>query len=149
MSSLVYELGAATGLRSEALLSCFEELRVGQGEALACQGDLVDDLALFVLLDGQLRVTAQAPRDGFSVDKEIGRGAVVGILGALDGSRTAGLVASCDARLAVMRQRDFERLVCRRDPVGLELLEWLARQLVADLRHLESVLCEAAASRAC
>jgi predicted acylesterase/phospholipase RssA/CRP-like cAMP-binding protein len=100
-----------------------EEVFVQRGEALFRAGDAAD--GLYVLINGRVRITHEAPSDAPEIVMEAG--ALVGAAGALcGGTRTYTAVAERDCRLIAVSAAAFET-VSRRSP---ETTLALARRIV-------------------
>lgn len=101
---------------------------------------------MFILLDGEVRVTAEKPDGGFAVDKRMGTGSAFGMIALLDdGPRSATVVATRDCTVAFLGRPGFLELYNAGLPVSARFQRLLAKQMAYDLRFLGTLLHEAIA----
>jgi HEAT repeat protein len=117
-------LSAADLLR---LASVAEERVYGDGDVLASEGELGDEL--HVVVEGTIRVTHA---DG-SVLARRGRGDVVGEMSVITRRpRIASLVADGDVRTIRIGSREFESMIRERPEIALAIMRVLAERLSAE-----------------
>src|SRR5689334_10958507 len=87
-----------------------KDRRLAQGQLLFRQGDPAD--ALYVVVQGRVRVSALDPSGQEKVFAFLGAGDVVGEMGLLtDEPRSATAMAATDTRLLQLRKDDFDGLL--------------------------------------
>lgn len=121
------ELGAVTVRRSfgrDAYIILAEE-----------QGD-----TLFVIREGQVKVSILSAEGREVILSLLGPGAVFGELSLLDGKpRSANVVATEDTVLIMLRRADFLQLIHRAPQIGIALLAELASRLRRTDRQIEGL----------
>lgn len=125
-SKLFGELDEAALLELETEL---ELLWIEGGKTLFRQGEPGD--ALYLIVSGKLAVWVQPPGRERYLAAELGRGATVGEMSAIDGEpRSATVVAARDSQVGRLSKAAFERLAAGR----LAVFAIVARQLISRLR---------------
>jgi CRP-like cAMP-binding protein len=120
-----------------------------QGHVFVREGDRADAVtaALFLILEGQVSVTAEAPQGGFGVQRTLAAGQVFGAVALVaDVTRTATCRALTPVSAARLDRRSFEELFRRNVGVHARYQQVIARSLAADLRDLRGLLVAALAS---
>jgi CRP-like cAMP-binding protein len=109
-----------------------------KGDVIVRAGEQAD--GVFVILEGRVRVEAGRKDAWFHVDRELGPGALFGHLAFFeDGRRAATCTAATPLRLAVLYPAAVQMLLAmgeKGQSIGVHLIDWFARQLVADARAL-------------
>ncbi len=141
------DLGAvldSAGQRAPEIAGEFRVEHLAAGTELIRQGAQPDD-GLWLLLDGEVEVVASRPEGGFSVVKRVQVGEVLGLLGLIDGEpRSTTCRALSDVVVARMPADRFHALYGARDQLGLAFVDWIAKQMVSDVRRLDGILRDAA-----
>lgn len=102
--------------------------RLGAEEILCQRGDLADQV--FAILDGRVRVVAQAEDGREVVLRTLGRGEVCGELGVLNqGRRTATMIADAPTELLALPGREFLSLLATRPKACIALLGALSHRI--------------------
>jgi CRP/FNR family transcriptional regulator, cyclic AMP receptor protein len=116
------------------------------GEILIKEGDRPepDDDALFVLMEGRVRVSSPpAGAGGAGMNVTMGKGEVLGLINLVDsGPRAATCRALGPVRAAVMSRRDLQDLILKNPAQAERFLHLVARQLGRDLRRALAYLRE-------
>ena len=103
--------------------------------------------ALYLVLDGQVGVSAAAPDGGFGVKRTLGPGRVFGAVALVaDVPRTATCRALTSVTAAKLDRRTFEELFRKNVGVHARFQLVIAKSLAADLRDLRALLVGALAS---
>jgi len=117
-----------------------------RGHALMREGETATsgNSALFLLLEGSVRVTCEAPAGGFGVDRVIGPGHLIGLVALLDDSpRSATVVAVEDIVVAKLTRRVLDQLYKTNTGMHARFQRMVARQVAKDLRALDARLRKA------
>jgi HEAT repeat protein len=127
-------LADLTPVDLERLAGFAEERAYTDGEAIAAQGELGEEL--HVVIDGEVRVVHDD--DDGAAEVELARrgpGDVIGELSLITrGPRVASLVAAGDVRTIRIGRREFESLLLERPEVALAVMRVLATR-VAERTH--------------
>lgn len=130
----------------EALLAQARETTARKGDALIRQGDDAD--SLFILLDGQARVTVYSANGREIVLEYAGPGTVLGEIALLDGgTRTASVIAMGPVRYLVLPRSVFERVLAENHRIALRLMRELAARLRRANQTIENDRAYAAGPR--
>jgi CRP/FNR family transcriptional regulator, cyclic AMP receptor protein len=150
--SLVAQLRDVRLLREfdDRELAVFDRLLANReyrnGEILIRQGDRPEpeDDALFVLLNGRVRVSSPPAEDGGAgMNVTMGKGEVLGLIALVDsGPRAATCRAQGPVQAAVMSRRDLQNLILENPAQAERFLRVVARQLGRDLRRALAYLRE-------
>ena len=119
------------------------EERHRRGHTLMREGEAATsgNSVLYLLLEGQVRVTCEAPNGGFGVDRTIGPGDLIGLVALLDDSpRSATCVAVQDIRVGKLTRRVLDQLYKTNTGMHARFQRMVARQLAKDLRALDARL---------
>ena len=115
----------------EAFLSRARNLKVRKSQIVIAEG--TDSTDVYLVRSGKLRISLSAANGREILLRDIGPGAVVGELAAIDGGlRSASVAALEEAVLACQRAEDFIRFLGEVPQAGL----WMTRQLAARVRDL-------------
>jgi predicted acylesterase/phospholipase RssA len=107
------------------ILPEFERIRLPGGDTLFRRGDPGD--ALYVILSGRLRVTAESARGGQEILREVGLGESVGELAILTGQpRSATVRAIRDTELLKLSSSSVDRLLQKHPQIALQLTRLVA-----------------------
>src|SRR6516164_3541080 len=113
---------------ARALRRQMAEVKLSRGEHLFMEGD--DGDALYVVLDGKIKLTRTAPDGRENLLAVIGPGEMFGELSLFDPRpRTASAVAVTDARLAGLGHDYLRHWLSGRPDVAMHLLRALAQRL--------------------
>ena len=115
----------------EAFLARARNLKVRKSQIVIAEG--ADSTDVYLVRSGKLRISLSAANGREILLRDIGPGAVVGELAAIDGGlRSASVAALEEAVLACQRAEDFIRFLGEVPQAGL----WMTRQLAARVRDL-------------
>ena len=115
----------------EAFLSRARNLKVRKSQIVIAEG--TDSTDVYLVRSGKLRISLSAANGREILLRDIGPGAGVGELAAIDGGlRSASVAALEEAVLACQRAEDFIRFLGEVPQAGL----WMTRQLAARVRDL-------------
>jgi CRP/FNR family transcriptional regulator/CRP/FNR family cyclic AMP-dependent transcriptional regulator len=96
--------------------------------------------ALFIIADGQVKVSIVSEDGREVILSLLGEGAVFGELSLLDGKpRSANVVATQDTKLYMVRRADFLRLIYKVPQIAVGLLAELAARLRKTDRKIEGL----------
>ncbi len=114
-----------------------------EGEVVVRQGN--HDGGCFLVLGGELRVSRETP-DGGSVDlMTLQRGAVFGLVGAIDRNpRAATVVAKGGSRVAELDRDSFAELLDGRSRLAFRFQLGICRELIRDIRAANQRLAQLA-----
>ena len=111
-----------TGAYYDAFAEVAEERSFADGELLASEGELGDEL--LIVASGTVRVEA-----GGSEIARRGRGEVLGEMSLITrGPRVASLVADGDVRAIYIGRREFESMIHDRPDIGIGVMRVLAQR---------------------
>ncbi len=106
------------------------ERRIGRNQVLFGQGDAVE--AMYVVVDGRIRIATSQATGRERVLAFLGPGEVVGEMGLLrGGARSATATAVTDTRLLQLRKADFDALLANNLNLMRELARVVARRRAA------------------
>jgi CRP/FNR family cyclic AMP-dependent transcriptional regulator len=115
----------------EAFLARARNLKVRKSQIVIAEG--TDSTDVYLVRSGKLRISLSAANGREILLRDIGPGALVGELAAIDGGlRSASVAALEEAELACQRAEDFIRFLGEVPQAGL----WMTRQLAARVRDL-------------
>ena len=115
----------------EAFLSRARNLKVRKSQIVIAEG--TDSTDVYLVRSGKLRISLSAAYGREILSRDIGPGALVGELAAIDGGlRSASVAALEETVLACQRAEDFIRFLGEVPQAGL----WMTRQLAARVRDL-------------
>ena len=115
----------------EAFLSRARNLKVRKSQIVIAEG--TDSTDVYLVRSGKLRISLSAANGREILSRDIGPGALVGELAAIDGGlRSASVAALEETVLACQRAEDFIRFLGEVPQAGL----WMTRQLAARVRDL-------------
>lgn len=115
----------------EAFLSRARNLKVRKSQIVIAEG--TDSTDVYLVRSGKLRISLSAANGREILLRDIGPGALVGELAAIDGGlRSASVAALEETVLACQRAEDFIRFLGEVPQAGL----WMTRQLAARVRDL-------------
>ena len=117
-----------------------------RGEVLVREGEQASagQSALFLILDGTVRVSCEAPEGGFGVDRIVGAGELIGLVALVDDSaRSATCTVDSEARIGKLTRRVLDQLYKTNSHVHARFQYMVARQLASDLRSLDARLQQA------
>lgn len=140
---LLTELPLLAGLELHRLAEELVPIELETGRELWREGQAAD--GLYIVVAGELRISARLPGGRESVIADVGPQSVVGELALLDsGTRSAGARAIRPSRLLRLTRRDFRALVAGHDPgaraVRRRLLELACRRLASRHQALAETL---------
>jgi CRP/FNR family transcriptional regulator, cyclic AMP receptor protein len=120
---------ALTDPEADLILEISEESRVAQGETLFKEGDPGD--ALYVILEGEVRVTKGSKNGQQQELARIGSGGVLGEMSLIsgDGRRSASVTASAPTRLLKIPTAGFSRLIQGSNVAALKMVHHLAQEM--------------------
>jgi len=122
-----------------------KERRLAHGQVLFRQGDAAD--ALYLVVQGRVRVSALDPSGQEKVFAFLGAGDVIGEMGLLTNEpRSATAVAATDSRLLQLRKEDFDRVLANNVEIMRALLQVVSQRRAAT--HRRAVEEAAGAARA-
>lgn len=137
----------AAGLRAdlEALAPSLGYHEHPAGAALVEAGRRAD--GVFIVLEGEVRVSVDEPGSWFHVDQRLGPGESFGHIAFFDdGTRSASIRTTQPTKLAVIYPQAVKDLLVYGEAgarTPLHTMEWFARQLVRDARRLNASILEA------
>jgi CRP-like cAMP-binding protein len=100
--------------------------------------------AMYLILDGNVEVSARHPQGGFGVLKSHGPGQIFGMIALMDdGKRSATCTAISPVRAAVLTRFAFKELYRSHMGVTARFQFLVARQLAHDIRQLDGMLRQA------
>lgn len=115
----------------EAFLGRARNLKVRKSQIVIAEG--TDSTDVYLVRSGKLRISLSAANGREILLRDIGPGALVGELAAIDGGlRSASVAALEETVLACQRAEDFIRFLGEVPQAGL----WMTRQLAARVRDL-------------
>jgi len=128
------------------LLSRARENKARKGEAIIRQGDEAN--ALFILLDGQARVTVYSANGREIVLEYAGPGTVLGEIALLDGGvRTASVIAMGPVKYLSLPRAAFEHVIASNHTIALRIMRELASRLRKTNQTIETDRAYAAGPR--
>jgi len=113
------------------------------GKTIMREGDAVDNDFMLLVLEGDVEIDSQdlLPDGRNMVVRVMGRGALVGELGLLDGlARSVSCVARTDIQAMMLYRHDFVRLLADEPRLGARLLLAISTRTGAKLRQLTEKL---------
>lgn len=116
-----------------------------EGHVVIRKGERVDPVrsAMFVVVQGAVRVTVERPEGGFGVDRTLGPGDVFGTIALVsDTERTATCTTTTKTTLARLDRPSFRELNTRSIGVYARFQHLVARSLARDLRALSGQLAK-------
>ncbi|MFT4628361.1 MAG: CRP-like cAMP-binding protein [Myxococcota bacterium] len=121
----------------------------GRGHVFMREGDATTSMnsALFVIVEGDVDVASRRPDGGFAVDKTVGAGSILGMIGLLDHEkRSATLTAATAVKAAHLSRHAFMEMYWSKADLAAKFQFALAQQLVRDIRNLDNMLRDAVLS---
>lgn len=115
----------------DAFLARAGSFKLRKRQILIAEG--ADSTDVYLILSGKLRISVSAANGREIALRELGPGAIVGEMAAIDGGlRSASVSAVEDSGLARLRGSEFRRYLGEVPEAGL----WMIRQLAARVRNL-------------
>ena len=117
-----------------------------RGHVFMREGDATTSMssALFVIIEGDVDVASRRPDGGFAVDKTVGRGSILGMIGLLDhGRRSATVSAASSVRAAHLSRHAFMEMYKSKVDLAAKFQFAIAQQLARDIRNLDKMLRDA------
>jgi CRP-like cAMP-binding protein len=127
----------------EALETALEVKDLPADHAFIEQGDRPD--VVYFILDGSVSIRARRPgATGYGVDKEVGPGAIVGLVSLVDGGlRSATCTTLTPTKVAVLPYEAAHLLMNDHARIGCAFQATVAAQLARDARELNESLVHA------
>lgn len=114
-----------------------------RGHVFVREGDqgVAGQSALYVILDGTVRVHSAAPEGGYGVDRTIGAGEMFGLVSLLDDApRSATCTADSDVQVGKLTRTILRQLLRTHAGVHVRFQRMVCLQLARDLRALDERL---------
>lgn len=136
-------LGQLSLDEARQVVSYMKPCAIPAGKTIMREGDAVDNDFMLLVLEGDVEIDSQDlhPDGRNMVVRVMGRGALVGELGLLDGlARSVSCVARTDVQAMMLYRKDFVRLLADEPRLGARLLVAISTRTAAKLRQLTDKL---------
>lgn len=136
-------LGQLSMDEARRVVTYMKPCAIPAGKTIMREGDAIDNDFMLLVLEGDVEIDSQElhPDGRNMVVRVMGRGALVGELGLLDGlARSVSCVARTDIHAMMLYRGDFVRLLEQEPSLGARLLLAIATRTGAKLRQLTEKL---------